>query len=74
MKKAAEKHLKYIKEMQTKPWINSKIKDLIKKRKKYKNASSKGGMSDHKKCRNLVDEEAKTTLKLLVWTTYVEKC
>jgi len=59
MTKAAEKHLKFTKEMPTKPWINNEIIDLIEKRRKYKNAVSEEGMSEYKKYRNLVNREAK---------------
>jgi hypothetical protein len=48
MTKAAEKHLKFTKEMRTKTWINNEIIDLIEKRRKYKNAVSEEGMSEYK--------------------------
>jgi len=57
--KAAEKHLKFTKEMHTKPWINNEIIDLIEKRRKYKNTVSEEGMSEYKKYKNLVNREAK---------------
>ncbi|KAL4135345.1 hypothetical protein QTP88_006960 [Uroleucon formosanum] len=59
MTKAVEKHLKFTKEVTTKPWINNEIIDLIEKRRKYKNAVSEEGMSEYKKYRNLVNREAK---------------
>ncbi|CAI6352699.1 unnamed protein product [Macrosiphum euphorbiae] len=59
MTKAAEKHLKFTKEMPTKPWINNEIIDLIEKRRKYKNAVSEEGIAEYKNYRNLVNREAK---------------
>jgi len=58
MTKAVGKHLKFTKEMPTKPWINNAIIELIEKRRKYKNAVSEEGMSEYKKYRNLVNREA----------------
>ena len=48
MTNAAEKHFKYIKETPIKPWINSKIINLIEKRKVYKNARNEIGRSEYK--------------------------
>lgn len=40
-------------------WINNKIKYLTEKRRKNKNLSNEGGMSEYKEYRNLVNREAK---------------
>lgn len=61
MTKATEKHLKFTKEMPTKPWINYKIIDFIEKRRKFKNTISEEGMSEYKMYRNLINREAKIT-------------
>jgi len=59
--KTADKTLGKIKNSPIKPWVNTRLVELIEARRNYKNGKTKGDRREYKKYRNMVNREGKRT-------------